>query len=118
MQQHDIARADLPEQLVRVRGQDLAVMAGVSAAQRPAAGLAVDLVVQPLGDREELRVAADHHPADRDIQARDVSHEHLQHLSDPAADRGRTDVPDGPPAEPIPEPGGPGDQPRVPLAFR
>jgi hypothetical protein len=114
MEQHDIAGTDLPEQLVRVGAQDLAVMAGVSAAQRPGAvGLAVNLVVQPLGDREEVRVAADHHPADRDVQARDVPHEHLQHLSDPAADRGRVDVPDGPPGEPVPEPGGRGEQPRV-----
>ena len=115
VQQHDIARADQPEQLVRVRGEDLRVVAGVGAAQRPAAGVTVNLVVQPLGDREEFRVAADHHPAGRDVQARAVPHEHLQHLGDPAADRGRIDVPDGPPAEPVPEPGGLGEQPRVPL---
>ena len=114
MQQHDIAGAHLPEQLVRIRGEDLSVVAGVGAAQRPAVGLAVNLVVQPLGDREELRVAADYHPAGRDVQARAVPHEHLQHLSDPAADRGRIDVPDGPPAEPGPEPGGLGEQPCVP----
>ena len=114
MQQHDIARAHLPEQVVRIRGEDLLVVAGVGLAQGPGAvGLAVNLVVQPLGDREEVRVAADHHPADRDVQARDVPQEHLQHLSDPAADCGRIDVPDGPLAEPVPEPGGPGEQPRV-----
>ena len=114
MQQHDIARAHPPEQLVRIRGEDLRVVAGVGVAQVPGAvGLAMDLVVQPLGDREELRVAADHRPADRDVQALDVSHEHLQHLSDAAADRGGVDVPYGPLAEPVPEPGGCGEQPPV-----
>ncbi len=34
---------------------------------------------------------------------------------DPAADRSGVDVPDGPPAEPVPEPGGRGEQPLVPL---
>jgi hypothetical protein len=58
MQQHDIARVHLPEQLVRIRGEDLRVVAGVGATQRLAADLAVNLVVQPLGNREELLVAA------------------------------------------------------------
>ena len=115
MQQHDVARTHLPEQLVGIRGEDLPVVAGVGAVQRPAGGLAVDLVVQPLGDREKLRVAANHDPANRDVQTRDVPHEHLQHLRDPAADRGRIDVPDGPLAQPVPQPGGRGDQLHITL---
>ena len=114
MQQHDIARAHLPEQLVRIRGEDLRVVAGVGVAQVPGGvGLAVNLVVQPLGDREEVRVAADHGPAGRAAQARAVPDEYSQHLGDPAADGGGVDVPDGPLAEPVPEPGGRGEQPRV-----
>jgi hypothetical protein len=59
----------------------------------------VNLVVQPLGQHEELGVARDHPPAAGDLQILDVAEEDLQHLRDTAADSGRADVPDGPVAE-------------------
>jgi hypothetical protein len=43
-------------------------MIGLRRAERGSGRAAVDLVVQPLGDGEELGVAGDHQPADRDAQ--------------------------------------------------
>jgi hypothetical protein len=76
----------------------------------------MDLVVQALGDHEELGVTGDDQPADRDAEILNVSDQYLQHLRDPAADRGRADVPDGPPSQLLPEFLRRPDQPRVPLA--
>ena len=97
MQQRDIAGPDPVDQFHRVSGQHSRVVIGVRSTQGPAGKVAVDLVVQPFGDREELSVAGDHQPADRDADTADVADQHLQHLGDPAAHRGRADVPDGAP---------------------
>ncbi len=116
MQQHQIPRPYLVEQLNSVRSEHPRVMAGVCPTKGAAGGLAVDLVVQALGDHEKLRVTGDHTPADRDIEILDVPDEHLQHLCDPTTDRGRADVPDGAPGQPPPELISCPDQPGVPLA--
>jgi len=71
--------------------------------QRPPGKVTVDLVVQPLGDGEELGVATDHQPADRDIEIVHIPHQDLQHFGDPAAGGGRVDVPDGPPGQQAPD---------------
>ena len=39
--------------------------------------MAVDLVVQPLGDREEVGVTADHRPPDRNVEVFDVTDQAL-----------------------------------------
>ena len=83
MQQHHIAGPDPGRQLDRVRGQHLCVMSGLRRTERGSGQAAVDLVVQPLGDREELGVAGDHQPADRDVQVLHVPDQDLQHLGDP-----------------------------------
>ena len=113
MQQHHIAGPDPGRQLHRVRGQHLRVMSGLRRAERGSGRAAVDLVVQPLGDREEPGVAGDHQPADRDVQVLHVSDQDLQHLGDPATSRGRIDVPDGAPGQHRPELLGCPDQLRI-----
>ena len=63
VQQHQITRPYPVQQLDRVGGQYLRVMPGLAVAQRATGGLAMDLVVQPLGDHEELGITGDNHPA-------------------------------------------------------
>ena len=112
VQQHHVTGPDPGNQLHRVRRQHLRVMIGVRRAEGAAAGVAVDLVVQPLGDREEPGVAADHQPADRDVQILDIPDQYLQHLGDPATGRGRVDIPDGTPGQHLPDQvSAPGQQP-------
>ena len=112
VQQHHITGPDPGDQLHRVRGQHLRVVIGLRRAERAAGQVAVDLVVQPLGDREEPGVAGDHQPADRDVQILDVPDQYLQHLGDPATGRGRVDIPDGAPGQHVPDQvRGPGQQP-------
>jgi len=103
MQQHHVTGPDPGRQLRRVRGQHARVMAGLCRTERGAGQAAVDLIVQPLGDREEISVAADHQPADRDAQILYVPDENLQHLGHPATGRGRVDVPDGAPGQDGPD---------------
>ena len=95
MQQDQIPRPYLVEQLGSVRGEYPRVMAGLGLVERAAGLLTVDLVVQALGDHEELGITGDHPPADPDIKILDVPDEHVQHLGHPTTNRGRADVPDG-----------------------
>src|SRR5215211_7607367 len=91
-------------------------MAGLPGTKAAAvAGLSVDPVVQPLGHREELGVAADHEPADIDVQVLDVPDERLEHLRHAAADGRRVDIPDRPAGESLPEAGRRLNQFRQPL---
>ena len=60
VQEDQISRPDLADQLDRVRGEHPRVVAGLGLVERAAGGLAVDLVVQALGDHEELGVTGDH----------------------------------------------------------
>ena len=55
---------------------------------------AVQLVVEALGDLEELRVAVEHRPAGVDAGALRVAEQREQQLDHAAAARGRVDVPD------------------------
>ena len=116
MQQDQISRPYLVEQLGSVRGEHPSVIAGLGLAERAAGLLAVDLVVQPLGDHEELGITGDHAPADPDIKILDVPDEHVQHLGHPAANRGRADVPDGASGQLLPELISRPDQSCVPVA--
>jgi hypothetical protein len=112
VQQYDIAGLNPGDQFHRIRGHHPRVVIGLSRAEGTAAGIAMDLVVQALGDREKLGVPGDHQPADRDVQILDVPDQDLQHLGDPATCRGRADVPDGVPAQQGPElVGGQGELP-------
>ena len=115
VQQDQVAWPDQLEQLGSVRGEHALVVADLLGRQRPAGDLAVDLVVQALGDHEELGVAGDHHPAAGDPRVLDVAEQHLEHLGHAAADRGRADVPQRPAAELAPELTGRLHQPREPL---
>src|SRR5215468_3514677 len=91
-------------------------MMGLRRAQGPAGEIAVDLVVQAFGDGEELSVTADYQPADRDAEIADVANQYLQHLGDPAARRGRADVPDGVPGLQLPHLVRGLEQPQIALA--
>ncbi len=116
MQQHHIAGPDPGSQLDRVRGQHPRVMTGLRRAERGPGQAAVDLVVQPLGDREEPGIAGDHQPAGRDVQILHVPDQDLQHLGDPATCHGRIDVPDGASGQHRPDQVGGADQLRIPRA--
>ena len=74
-------------------------------------GDAVQPVVDPLGDGEELGVTAHHQPADVDPVPAGVRHEGAQHLRDAAAARGRVDVPHDAPVEQDPRRGDVGLEP-------
>ena len=50
--------------------------------------------MDPLGDPEEVGVAADRRPSGVDAGAARVGEQRLQHLGHAAAARGRVDVPD------------------------
>ena len=56
-------------------------------------GLTVQQVVQPLGHREELRLAVQDQPPAVDAGRSDVPEEDWQHFRDPATDSGGVDVP-------------------------
>ena len=100
MQEHDIGRRHALGEQLGVLGGDALVGGTLGIAQRPAvAAVAVQAVVQALGDVEELRVAADRHPAPVDADTAHVADQRAQHLGDPAAMRGGVDVPEGPPFE-------------------
>jgi hypothetical protein len=71
-------------------------MAMLFLAQRASITLhAVEMVVEPLRDREELLVAFDDQPARVDARTPNVGEEHLEHLGYAATDGGRVDAHDG-----------------------
>ena len=81
--------------LGEVRGEHQLVAGPLGVAERTAvAGVAVQQVVQPLGDGEELGVAVEHEPPVLDVRPRAVGEQRLQHLGDAPAVRGGVDVPD------------------------
>ena len=87
-------------QQVGVLGGDALVDGALGLAQRPAvAGVAVQAVVQALGDAEELGVAADGDPSRVDADAAHVADERAQHLGDAAAMSGGVHVPERPPVQ-------------------
>ena len=59
----------------------------------------VQMVVQPLRDREELRLGFDHHPASVHACAARVAEQRPKQLDHPTTLGGRVDVPDHPPTE-------------------
>ena len=79
------------------------------------AGIAVEVVVEALGDGEELRPLAQDDPAGVDAGPAHVGQHRLQHLRHAAAALGRVDVPDRPAREGVP--GTLGD-PLEPLVLR
>ena len=101
MKHHDVARRDATPQLGEVGRQDLLVVATLRAGQRSAvAPLPVQHVVQPLGDREELRIGVQHQPSVLDARAPPVGEQGLQHLRHPTTVGGGVDVPHGATPEP------------------
>ena len=100
VQHDDVPGAHEREQLLRVPAQHALVVAALARAELAAvAGRAVDPVVDPLRDREELRVALDDEPTRVDAGGAHVGKQRLQHLGDAAAGRGRVHVPDRAAAE-------------------
>ena len=90
VQQDQIPRPYLVEQLGSVRGEHPRVMAGLGLVERAAGFLAVDLVVQAFRDHKELGITGDHAPADPDIKILDVPDEHVEHLCHPTANQPRS----------------------------
>jgi hypothetical protein len=74
VQDHDIRRTHEPGQLDRIGGQGPLVARVLVGAERTAVSIdAVQVVVQALGDHEEVAVAGDHHPARVDAAATGVA---------------------------------------------
>ena len=77
----------------RVPTQDPLVAGMLVGAERTTvADRSVQVVVDPLGDVEELGVAFDHDPSGVDVDPAHVGEQRLQKLGDPAAGRRRVDV--------------------------
>jgi hypothetical protein len=91
--QHDITGLYQCAQLLGIPAEHPLVVGPLSLAERAAVAKgAIEPVVDPLGDREELRVALDHQPTRVDPCAASIRQERLQHLGDSAAGRRRVDV--------------------------
>ena len=98
-----VVAARLLEQRRRAGARDLLVVPPLRGAERPAVALrAVQVVVEPLREGEELRVARQHEPAGVDARAARVREQRAEHLGDAAAGRGRVDAPDRPVPERVP----------------
>jgi hypothetical protein len=67
----------------------------------PVAGLAMQQVMDALGDGKELLVALEHHPAGIDARTGQVAEQEVQHLGDPTALLGRVDLPQPPATQPL-----------------
>ena len=81
--------------LGHVGSEDLLVHGVLVGAERAAvADVAVQQVVHPLRDREEVLPPVEHEPTVLDLGAATVGEQRLQHLSHPAPVRGGADVPD------------------------
>ena len=97
VQDDDVARLDPLLQLAERFFERLAVAGSCRLVQlAPVAGLAVQQVVDALGDGKEVLVALDHHPAGIDAGASKVAEQEVQHLGDPTALLGGVDLPQPP----------------------
>jgi hypothetical protein len=95
VQENDVAWPYRGRKLRRVLLEHGSVMAMLFLAQRATVPFhAVEMVVEPLRDREELLVAFDDQPARVDARAPDVGQEHLEHFGYAATDGGRVDTHD------------------------
>jgi hypothetical protein len=95
VQQHDVRRRHARGELLARGGGDPLVDAALGLAERPAvARVAVQPVVNALGEVEEVRLAVHHDPAGVDSGALRVADQRAQHLGDAAAECGRVDVPE------------------------
>ena len=90
-----VAQVERAQVLLRGGGEDLPV------ARRERDRLAVERVVDPLGDGEELLAAAHDVPARVDADLAQQRHQAVQDLGDAAADGGRVDVLHAPAAQPL-----------------
>jgi hypothetical protein len=103
VQDHQVPGTDHHRQLAGGRHERTLVHLACSLVQAATvAGEAVQVVVDSLGDTEELRVARDRQPARVQSRSVDVADQRPQHLGHSAASRRRVDVPDGAVAERLP----------------
>jgi hypothetical protein len=102
VQDDDVARLDPLLQLCEGLLQRLPVGVLCRLVQlAPVAGLAMEQVMEAFGNREELLVALDHHPAGIDAGPSQVAEQEVEHLGDPAALLGGVDLPQPPAAQPL-----------------
>jgi hypothetical protein len=97
VQQHDVARPYLLREAGLVLVKDPRVVLVLGGTELgPGVHGAVQRVVNPLCDREELRVGVEHQPPGVDTRAAGVSEQRLQHLRDATAVGSGIDVPHDP----------------------
>ena len=83
VQEHDVARRDQRADALQVLARDgLVDLALTRAEPATVAGHAVQAIVNPLRDAEELRVAVNHEPAGIDSCAAPVRDQGAEHLGD------------------------------------
>jgi hypothetical protein len=99
--QHDnITRTRGPQQAWQIALRGRFVMVSLSRCERTAVtGGAIEVVVDPLRDREERRIAVDHEPSRVDPDSTGVREQRLQQLGDSAARSSRVHVKHAPTVE-------------------
>ena len=96
MQEDDVVGSDVFGCARGVRERDFAVVSGFALSEIAVVTFdAVQTIVDPLGDSEELLISVDHEPTDVDVRIEHVADEHQEHLGHAAACGSRVDVPDG-----------------------
>ena len=93
VQQHDVGAGEPGSEQLGLGRAAALIDRSLPLAQLTAVVGAVQAIVEPLGDAEEVVVAADHRPASVDAGAADVSDQRPQHLRHPAALRRRVHGP-------------------------
>jgi hypothetical protein len=98
LEHHDVTGGDERGRLDGRRPPDPLEQRPIRESRMPV-GLAVQHVVEALGEAEERRRSGEHEPAGVDAGGTPVGPERALHLGDAASERGRVDAPDRAPAE-------------------
>ena len=93
VQDDDVARANVRRKCVALGGKRRLVDLVLARPERAAVTRsAIQMVVEPFGHIEEVRLSFDHEPAGVDPDAAHVSEQDVQHLGDASAGSGGVDV--------------------------
>ena len=100
MKKHDVSGTDQGQKTLCVRVGDPGIVGHLVCAEAAlVAGYSVQLIVDPLGDGEELWVPTHDQPMHIKSCVERIAHQHLEHFGNAPTFGRRTDVPDCPPLE-------------------
>ena len=112
VEKHDIAAPNLSHEIDKIPLEHPFIMLVLGRSESlPAVHRAVQRVMHPPGDGEELRVTVQNQPSGVHACAASIGQQTLQHLRHPATVRGGIDVPHHATSEKGPSPGGGRHQP-------